>query len=157
VASLENRDQFQLSIIGKGQLLDELILEAKSLGIERIVNFLGYIPHGHKLLSIFRNSDIFVLPAIQDQQPKVLMEAMAQGLPVIATDVGGIPSIITNGHNGLLVPRSQPEALAEAIQRLLIAKERIPIIKNGLSFVRKRTVEIETEKMMRIVRKHFLI
>ncbi|MHA2030381.1 MAG: glycosyltransferase family 4 protein, partial [Candidatus Kariarchaeaceae archaeon] len=151
IASIDSRSMFHLDIVGDGDLMGKLVEDTRKLRIHNNVTFHGYIPQGQKLLNIYRGSDVLILPALQDQQPKVLMEAMSQGLPVVATEVGGIPSIITHGKNGLLIPPAQPAALISAIQRLLITEERIPIIQRGLAYVRDRTVDIETDKMMKVV------
>lgn len=99
IATIESRSMFHLEIVGDGDLMEQLVEDTKTLSIHDNVTFHGYIPHGKQLRNIYRCSDVFILPALQDQQPKVLMEAMSQGLPVVATEVGGIPSIIT--HVGL--------------------------------------------------------
>jgi glycosyltransferase involved in cell wall biosynthesis len=146
---------FHLDIVGEGSLYSALVFEVHELGIDELVTFHGYVPQGKHLRHLFRQSDVFVLPALQDQQPKVLLEAMSQSLPIVATRVGGIPSIISDGNNGLLVPPAKPEALITAIQQLLTRKERESIILGGLAYVRERTVEAETLKMVGIVRDYF--
>jgi glycosyltransferase involved in cell wall biosynthesis len=67
----------------------------------------------------FALADVFVLPSHSEGSPNVLLEAMAAGLPIVATNVGGIPDAVTTGEQALLVPPSQPQALAAAIRRLL--------------------------------------
>ena len=71
------------------------------------------------IAELCRLSGIFVLPSYGEGQPIALLEAMAAGLPVVATNVGGIPEVVIEGENGLLVPPRSPEKLADSILRLL--------------------------------------
>jgi glycosyltransferase involved in cell wall biosynthesis len=120
------------------------------------VHFHGFVPQGAALRQLYRESDVFILPSLQDQQPKVLMEAMSQSLPVIATNVGGIPTIVQNGENGLLVPPARPEAFATAVRQVLSDDGlRQKLVREGLTHARAHTVEQETAKMMQVVASHF--
>jgi glycosyltransferase involved in cell wall biosynthesis len=91
----------------------------------------GFVPE--RLLPYYYNAaDYFVVPSSSGEGlPLVLLEAMACGLPVIATIVGGIPEIIENMINGVLVPPRNPEAMAETISTLLSNKELGETIGNG--------------------------
>lgn len=64
-------------------------------------------------------SDLFVLPTLGDALPTVLMEAMAVGLPLVASNVGGVPEMVTHQQNGLLVPPGDADALAQACRHIL--------------------------------------
>jgi len=77
---------------------------------------LGTIDEAYRYLKAF---DVFVLPSVKEGFPYTAVEALAAGVPIVATNVGGLPEIITDGINGLLVPPAAPEALARAIKRLL--------------------------------------
>jgi glycosyltransferase involved in cell wall biosynthesis len=146
----------ELHLVGAGPLEDELRQRTQTLSITDHVQFHGFVPQGAALRRLYRESDIFILPSIQDQQPKVLMEAMSQSVPVIATQVGGIPSTIQDGETGLLVPPAQPEAIAEAVCRVTQDSElRHRLIKQGLAYTRAHTVEQETACMMRQVAAYF--
>ena len=87
------------------------------------VNFIGAIPH-HALLYYYRRSDILINPSLCEAFGMSLVEAMACRCPVIATRVGGMIDIISEGQNGVLVERDDPKALAEAILELLCNPER---------------------------------
>ena len=89
---------------------------AASLGLAGVVHFLGPRPDVPDLLNAM---DIFVLPSYSEGMSLALLEAMAAGLPVIATAVGGTPEVVTDGENGLLIPPRDAEALAGALERLL--------------------------------------
>jgi glycosyltransferase involved in cell wall biosynthesis len=87
--------------------------------------------------------------------PKVLLEAMAAGLPVIATNVGGIPDIITNNENGILIPPGSPEAIADAV--ILVMENsglREKLIENGYDFVRNHTAENQARKLAELMYQH---
>lgn len=92
----------------------------KSFAGDENIIYLGLITDRNKLAQLYAGADIFVLPSIwQDPSPMVVVEAMASGLPVIASNVGGIPEMVKDWENGLLVPPRDPEALAEAVEFLL--------------------------------------
>lgn len=73
---------------------------------------------GEGKLACFEEADIFVIPSHHEGMPMAILEAMASGLPVIATAVGGIPDLIANGVNGLLIPPQAPRDLSKAIENL---------------------------------------
>src|SRR5204863_8391924 len=94
----------------------ELMAHALDTGVANIVSFEGFrsdIPR------VMADLDVFVLPSLWEGFGLVLLEAMAAGRPIVASAVGPIPEIVVDGLTGLLVPPGDPEALAEAIVRLL--------------------------------------
>ncbi len=109
--------------IGGGPLLDALKAQGKDLGIDAKLDFLGSQSQ-QKVLETYRESDIFVLPCRiaadgdRDGLPNVIVEAQSQQLAVISTPISGIPELIDDGKNGLLVEPNQPELLAKAIEKL---------------------------------------
>lgn len=120
---LEKCPDAKLLIIGSGPERDTLIRKVYDLGISDRVEFLGIIPAGDLLL-YYRFANVFVLPSIvragqTEGLGIVLLEAMASGCPVIGSNVGGIPDVITDGQNGFLVPEQNSEMLAEKIVTLL--------------------------------------
>lgn len=108
-----------LVMAGNGELSPFLKAQAKFLGIEDRIRFLGYVPT-KELPKIFGMADIFVLPSITAEAfGIVILEAMASGVPIIATTVGGIPEVIKESESGLLVPPSNELELKNAIEKLL--------------------------------------
>lgn len=105
-----------LVIIGSGDRSDALSQQAESAGLRDAVHFLGYRDDIEVCLG---GMDLFVLPSLNEGMGRALIEAMAAGLPVIASRVGGIPAVISHERTGLLVPPGDPDALAEALRRLL--------------------------------------
>jgi len=85
-------------------------------GIEENIKFLGWRDDVAEVMSVF---DIFVLPSLNEGMGRVLVEAMALGKPIVASDVGGIPDLVVNGENGFLVPVGNVGSLADGINRLI--------------------------------------
>ena len=85
-------------------------------GLERSVLLLGYQPRAARLLRAF---DVLAMPSLYEGMPVSLLEAMAVGVPVVATRVGGVPELVTSGHDGVLVAPGDPSALAAALEDLL--------------------------------------
>lgn len=106
---------------GDGPLKEDLRTAAKEIGGEKNIVFLGWRDDAHRILSIF---DVFCLPSLNEGMGRVLAEAMAHGIPIVASDVGGIPDLVIHEKNGFLVPSQNTEELAKCIQ-ILIADEEM--------------------------------
>lgn len=113
----KKREDFILDIVGDGPNRAEYREMADSLGLADSVRFHG-LKTKVEIAELMRQSNFFVLPSIWENLPCVLIEAMASGLPIVATKVGGIPEILTD-EVGELVPPANPEALAAAIEHML--------------------------------------
>lgn len=114
----------QLCIVGKGK--EEVCLKhfCREYGLERAVVFIGW-KNPFRIRDLYSQSDIFVLPSVvasdgdRDGIPNVILEAMSAGIPVVSTSVSGIPEVIQNGYNGLLVSERNSEQLANAVFTLV--------------------------------------
>lgn len=113
---LRYRQDLHFLIVGEGPLRPSLERRVKVLGIADHVTFLGHRDNPYSVLS---EMDVFVLPSLHEGIPMVILEALALARPVVATNVGGIPEVITDCIHGLLVPRADPTALAEACTKFL--------------------------------------
>lgn len=123
-------------MIGDGDLHDELVAQTTSLGIADHVHWLGYRSDAAKLQTAF---DVAVLASLAEGLPNSVMEAMVAGVPVVATEVGGVPELIAHEDTGYLVPASQPERLAERIIfTLKHPDESARVGLHGQQFVRDR-------------------
>jgi len=111
----------RLLLVGQGPLEADLRQSAVEYGLCDRVQILGYSNEVSDLLSAI---DIFVLPSLSEGLPLALLEAAAAGRPLIATEVGGVPEIVDDGVNGLLVPPRDPKSLANAVQSLSHDPER---------------------------------
>jgi glycosyltransferase involved in cell wall biosynthesis len=143
----------QLLIVGDGKMRDELKALTVSLGIQKNVFF---VPSVKDTVTVFSIMDVFVMPSLKEGLGLSLMEAMACGLPVIGSDIGGIRNLIRDGENGLLVKAGDSIALSGAILELLADKTKAAVLgKNAKNFIsRKFSLEKmsgETEAVYREV------
>jgi glycosyltransferase involved in cell wall biosynthesis len=107
-------------LVGDGELRSDLERQAEELGIHEVVHFTGWLDDVREMLAL---AEVFVLPSHGEHFGRVLIEAMAMGRAVVATDAGGVPEIVRHGETGCLVPPGQPGRLAEAVQQLLANNE----------------------------------
>ena len=114
-ASLPGSDGFDLWLVGDGARLPAIRDLARDLGIADRVRFWG---HRADIRELLARTDVFVLPSLSESCPHALLEAMAAGVPVIATGVGGVPEIVSHRSTGLLVPPARPAAIRDAIREL---------------------------------------
>ena len=105
-----------LAVAGDGPQRAALEGRARELGLDGRVSFLGSVPR-EQVLRLFHAADASLLPSAWENFPHTVVEALAVGCPVIATAVGGVPEVVRDGENGLLVPPGDPGALAAAIAR----------------------------------------
>ncbi len=110
------KPELKFVIIGDGPektRLEQLIKERR---LEDSVFLAGYIDSAYKYLKAF---DIFILPSVKEGQPWTILEAMAAGIPIVATNIAGIPEMLENEKSGLLVEPADPQALALVIEKML--------------------------------------
>jgi glycosyltransferase involved in cell wall biosynthesis len=112
---------WELDLVGDGPVEPELRKLASGLGIADRVRLLGYVRDPAEVLA---RAQLFVLSSRSEGFPRSVLEAMRAGLPVVASAVGGIPEAVSDGIEGLLVPRGDPGALAAALSGLLANAER---------------------------------
>jgi glycosyltransferase involved in cell wall biosynthesis len=118
---LERHPDAQLAIVGEGPDLEALRRQARALGVAGAVHFLG--PTSDPIGAL-RGMQVFVHPSWAEAFPYVILEAMALGLPIVASDVGGIGEAIVQGESGLLTPPRSEQALARALIELLSDRDR---------------------------------
>ncbi len=119
LAQLRVQDpRWELCILGEGPKRAELEALADELGVRAHVHMPGGVAHGPDLWRAYDEADIFAHPSVSEGTPKVVLEAMARGCPVVASDVGGIPSAVEDGVRGLLVPAEDLDRLVSALERM---------------------------------------
>lgn len=115
---------WSLDVVGEGDLRPEYQRKAKELGLENRISFPGQV-NEEKLIEYYQQSDLFVLPSTDSSEAfgLVLIEAMACGLPVIASDLPGVRRVFRNGEEGLTTPSGDEKKLAEKLESLLTDPE----------------------------------
>ena len=140
------KDKFEIRIVGVGDLTEQLKQQAAVVSEGAEIIFTGKLSP-EDLANEYKTANVFTLPAIVDHKGDteglgvVLIEAMELGLPIVASNVGGIPDVVVDGESGILVPEKDPAALADAFKRL----EADPtLIQKLLAGARKRIDECFT-------------
>ena len=121
---VERYPTVRLAVIGGGPELRHLGCLSNELGLNRHVSFRGPVARDHDVRTAYFEADVFCLPSRQEGFGIVFVEAMAAGLPVVAARAGAVPEVVRHGRTGLLVPPSDPDALATALISLLKNPEK---------------------------------
>lgn len=111
----------RLVLVGDGTERESLRRLANELGLDGVVRFAGLRPQLPSFHFLF---DVSVLSSVSEGFPNSLVEAMAAGRPIVATNVGGVPDAVRDGENGLLVPPGDPASFADALEHLLASPHR---------------------------------
>lgn len=152
--SLLDTEKWELEIIGSFEKfrayknkIDQII---KNIGKENKIFWSGEYEDRLIIFEAYRKHDILILPSLSEGIPRVLIEAMANSLPVIATNVGGIPTLVKNGFNGLLIPPKNEKAIADAIntinQNSIVRRQ---LIKNGYESVKNLKIDNFVESIIK--------
>lgn len=108
--------KFRVVLVGDGPERIHLQDAANAAGLANLITFAG---QQHDVRPYYAIATLFALPSLSEGSPNVLLEAMAAGVPIASTSVGGVPEMLENEWSGLLVPRANPEVLAKAMERLI--------------------------------------
>jgi glycosyltransferase involved in cell wall biosynthesis len=153
---VRNGHDVHLDIVGSGE--DERRVRAAievvsgDEGMTNRIRLHGQIADPQRLDEVYRRADVFVLASISEGFPKVFVEAMARGLPIVSTSVGGIPGGLAEGKNALLVPPRDPGAIAGAVARLIQdGALRREMVANNLAYAREHTAAAAAHRMMEAV------
>lgn len=153
-ALLERRHgagRFALTIVGTGEL--EQTLREQAAALASPVAFAGYVAHGDALFRLYRDSDVLVHTALTEGVPQVLIEAGAVGVPIVATDVGGVRNAVADGTAAVLVPPGDATALADAVDALLGDEGlRRAAVEAGLRTSGRLTLERQVGELVRFLR-----
>jgi glycosyltransferase involved in cell wall biosynthesis len=153
IAELERAapGRYRLTWAGDGRLIEAMRERAVALGLSDQARFVGYVPMADGLRGLYARAHMFVHVSLTEGMPQVLIEAAAAGLPIVATDVGGVAAGIGR-EAALLVPPCDCAALVQAISRLdADAELRRRCAAAALRFARATTLEIEAARVARFV------
>jgi len=134
---------FRLEIAGDGPCMPSLSQSATALGLDEHVRFLGQVRDVPELLA---RAGMFVLSSLTEGISLTLLEAMACGLPIVATRVGGNPEVVRDGETGFLVPPENPAALAETLLRL--RRDRDTCVRFGAAGRRRVEARFDVRRMV---------
>ena len=150
IAGLRTSDRrWRLAVAGDGPLRAALGRRVRELGLDDAVELLGYVPNGPGLWEQYRASHAFLHVSLTEGLPQVLFEAQAAGLPIVATDVGGVGAALGGGASGLLVPPDDAEAAIGAVERL--ARDELlrrRLIEAGLENAARETMDAQIERIL---------
>jgi len=132
----EGYKRTRLLLVGDGEERGYLEKLVNKMGLEDCVSFIGRVPH-ERALTYMVTSDVFVLPSLSEGFPMTILEAMACGLPIVATRIGGLPEVIEDGRSGFLVEPENPKEIAERVLLLLEDNE----LRKRISLNNKERVE----------------
>lgn len=158
---LSRTKDVNLILCGNGYLRKELEQLVEKMGLEKYVKFIGFVANKEKI-DFISLANILIVPSVvirsgeTEGLPVVILEGLAAGKPIIASDVSGVKDVIKDGENGLLVKQKNPEQIAEKVLKLLDDKElREKFSKNALKTSKKYDWEViggEYQKIIRIIR-----
>lgn len=150
IALLRQEDQrWHLRILGEGPKRLEIEKLACKLGVHDFVCLPGNVEHDESLWRQYDAADMFVLPSVSEGTPKVVLEAMARGCPVVASAVSGVPTAVKHGERGLLFPSGDLPALVAAMRRMATdGNLRQSCQDAALEFAREHTLEQSTRFML---------
>ncbi len=154
ISEMKNRKlpgQFQYWICGEGKQLKQLCKLVQKLKLEAVVRFWG---HRDDVADFYKAADLFILLSKQEGLPSAVMEAMATGLPVIASDIRGCRDLIDSGKDGALIDWGSTEQIISAIRMLYESKEkRISFSESGQEKMKKYDQQIVIRQVLNIYRK----
>lgn len=133
---------WHLTVAGGGPLADGLQRRIEELGLTGAVRLVGDVPYGPRLDALYRSSHAFLHVSLTEGVPQVLFEAQAAGLPIVATDVGGVAAALRGGETGLLIPPRDAATASSALERLRGDEAlRRRLVATGLESVAGETAE----------------
>lgn len=145
----------RIRLAGDGRERQKVEKFTKHLGIDRQVDFLGWVQMGPLLQQEYRSADVFVLPSYSETGPKVVVEAMANGLPVVASNVGSVRWFVQHGKTGFVVPPHDVAAIKDAVHRILTDESmRRRMAKAGLERAPQFTIESERKSVASAFRRY---
>lgn len=156
----QKRENISLHLVGwdydPGKSTEKYLKsQTEKYGIANKIFFHGYKTVGPELNAMYRMADIYIIPSSHEGFPRSIWEAMANGLPVIATAVGSIPYYLTNNESAILIEAKNYQAIAVAVEALLIHSDlRKKLITNGYLLAKEHTLDKQVKNMITILKKN---
>ncbi len=159
VAQLRIDRPWELLVVGSCEQFtsykEKLLDMATRLGQADRIRWIGYVTGGSRLYAYLRTCDVLVLPTLSEGTPRVLVEARANSIPIIASRVGGIPTSVRDGIDGVLVSPKDSRAIVDALHKIVADRAfRQSLIVNGLSSARKFTVDAFVSRVEQVLLNH---
>lgn len=149
----ESDGSWRLDVCGEGRLEGALRTRLAELGVLDRAELRGYVNFGEAMREVYRSSDVLLHVSHTEGLPQVIIEALAAGLPVVATDVGGIGEAV--GRSALLVRPGDVDGAVAAIRRIAAEPElRRRLVEAGLDFARAHTIDTEVERVAALLCEH---
>lgn len=151
LTTMRNRGSVKLDLYGEGPLDTSLRAQIATLGLGDAVRFRGKLQPS-AMARAYERADVLVLPSVwQENQPVCIMEAMASGRPVVASDIGGIPEMISHGRDGVLCPPGNTDALASAFDELIEnGSDAEAIARQAQLRIERQTYRAQAEALLRL-------
>ncbi len=144
----EEVPQTKFLVAGNGPYFETLKTRIAEAGLDSKVNLLGWVPN-RKIMELYAAADLFMMPSEEEGFPRVLLEAMAMGVPFVATDVGGVREICSEGQREFVVPMGDNDSFALKMIRLLKCKSICDALKeDGLNNVQWFSSERVKERLL---------
>ena len=135
-------------VIGEGPYKNKLIDEIKDNGLEKQINVLGMVPN-KEIADYYNRTDVLIMPSMEEGFPRVLLEAMASGIPYVASDVGAVREISPEIAQRFLVKAGDTEMFAHKIENLILDEELyLNFRKDGLEKVKEFSLDNAINKFI---------
>jgi glycosyltransferase involved in cell wall biosynthesis len=151
--SLMDASKIRLLVVGTGDEAERFQAFCHERGLDPYVTFYGQVDN-HRIATIYRQIDVLIVPSVwPENSPVTITEAMASGIPVIASDVGGIGELVEDGVTGYLVPLRDSLAIAERIGRLLTRPELLTLMgQRALAKIEQYSMRRQVERLVEVYR-----
>jgi glycosyltransferase involved in cell wall biosynthesis len=153
IEALHRRDaRWRLDVIGDGPLAGALAERTREAGLEGVLRLHGHVPHGAELTRRYDEAHALLHVSFTEGMPQVLIEAAASGLPIVATDVGGVRAALRGGEAGLLMPPGSADAAVTALERLRDEPGlRESLVRSSLAVAHENTIEHSHDEIIRMI------
>jgi len=149
----ERKTPVTLTILGEGPLKKDMQRIIKNSRLNSYVSYAGYVPYGSHFYRTLRQYDAVLIPNLSDEQPRILFDALANGVAVIASDIEAFRDVVSNGQNARLFSKDDPTELASVIEEVSGNRQLLrELIENGVETSKMYTQEKVYERRMKAIK-----